>query len=163
MWKTIPDYPDYEVSKCGQVKSNRRKKPRILKPVMNKGYPFVLLYNSQGRKLVPVHRIVWTTYVGPIPDGMCVLHGTGGIRSCASLEYLRLGTYGENQADRVKDGTDLKGENHPHTVLTDVQVRYIKQRLIDGMSNISLARLFGVNRQMIFSIKKGRTWGHIKV
>ena len=49
-WKQIQDYPDYEVSTEGRVRSNKRKETIILQPAQySNGYLFVNLSGVPGR------------------------------------------------------------------------------------------------------------------
>ena len=46
-WKQVFDFPDYEISNLGQVRSNKGKVPKLLKQSHYKnGYTFVQLYNN---------------------------------------------------------------------------------------------------------------------
>ncbi len=108
-----------------------------------------------------VHRLVYETFIGEIPEGMLVLHGQGNVRNNCNVEYLSLGNCKDNAKDKVRDGTDNKGVKHWKAKLTDEQVLYIKQRLSDGMSQKSIASLFQVARITISDIATGRNWKHI--
>lgn len=57
IYKTIEEYPNYEVSNMGNV---RRKGRKMLKPLFTKntGYYMVCLYNEFGAKRVLIHRLV---------------------------------------------------------------------------------------------------------
>lgn len=69
-WKEIKDYPNYEVSDMGRIKSKRRPtKERILKTYMNKnGYSIVGLLDAEGNQHnVQVHRLVADAFC-PNPD-----------------------------------------------------------------------------------------------
>ena len=58
-WKQVFDFPDYEISNLGRVRSNKRKTPIILKQsYYSNGYTFVLLYNGNNKKSCLVHRLV---------------------------------------------------------------------------------------------------------
>lgn len=49
------------------------------------------------------HRLSWTIYKGPIPDGLCVLHRCD-IKRCVNPEHLFLGTDLENRDDAMSKG-----------------------------------------------------------
>jgi len=57
-WKEIEGYPDYEISNHGRVKSHKRFPSIILKQTLNRGYPFILLYNKK-RITIDIHVLVW--------------------------------------------------------------------------------------------------------
>ena len=164
MWKRIPGYLEYEIDTDGNIRSlhKRHKKPKLLKQLNRHGYPSIILHKDGKTRKFYIHRLVWETFKGPIPDGMFVLHGPGGDKSNCSLDYLRLGTHAENQADRVADGTNNAGSSNYNAKLTEEQARYIKARARDGMNKHTLARLFEVSWDAIHYIVKGRTWRHVK-
>ena len=63
-WKQIDDYPLYEVSDFGRVRSSIKRPKRILKPQKNsRGYYRIHLRNDHGIKLFFVHRLVASAFV----------------------------------------------------------------------------------------------------
>lgn len=78
IWKTIENYPDYQISNMGRVKSlnyGRTGKERVLKQGIDKyGYFRVNLYKDKKRKHFSVHRLVATAFI-PNPQNLpCVNH-----------------------------------------------------------------------------------------
>lgn len=73
IWKTIEDYPNYEVSNLGNIKSlNYRmgKRSKILKPKAEKsGHQRVQLVNENGKKPYLVHRLVAQAFIAN-PDNL---------------------------------------------------------------------------------------------
>ena len=113
-WKDIPGYEGlYKVSNTGKVKSmNYRHSdvPRILATVDNGyGYYIVILYLNSVRKSASVHRLVWTAFNGPIPEGLQINHLNEN-KADNRLENLSLCTPKEN----TNYGTRNKraGEKH---------------------------------------------------
>lgn len=77
IWKTIENYPNYEVSNTGQVRSwvnkasKRRKSPKLLKPSLcANGYLAVTLYadKSTRPKRFNIHRLVLQAFVANIDN-----------------------------------------------------------------------------------------------
>jgi len=109
-WKQISDYPRYEVSDAGRVRSvdlvlgSRLFVGRILRTFKDgKGYPSVNLTDRSRRARRTVHSLVAEAFIGPCPDGMETLHGDG-TRNNAALSNLRYGTRAENYADSRVNG-----------------------------------------------------------
>ena len=75
----ILDYEGiYQASNLGRIRSlenSRKKKGRVLKTAVNKrGYHTVTLSKNGVRKGAKVHRLVWSAFNGPIPEGMQINH-----------------------------------------------------------------------------------------
>jgi DNA invertase Pin-like site-specific DNA recombinase len=78
------------------------------------------------------------------------------------LENVIWGTASENQLDRRRHGTSPQGENHPKAIVTEEQVRDIRELLAAGYTTVAIAKRFGVNRYLISDIKRGRSWSYLK-
>lgn len=80
-WKDIPGYEGrYQASTLGRIRSIMGKKPRILVLNVYKGSPYykVQLWDATGnKKCYRVHRLIYITFFGPIPDGMVIDHADG--------------------------------------------------------------------------------------
>lgn len=62
MWKTLKDYPLYEINKFGQVKN--KKTGHILKPKIDKyGYYVLGLYYNKNKYYPTVHRLLAKTFI----------------------------------------------------------------------------------------------------
>ena len=98
VWKPIKDFPGYEVSNYGRVKSFRRyPEGQILSPRIDSwGYSQVILQSPKGMQVnKKVHNLVLESFVGSRPDGMQAIHLDENPRN-SSLSNLKWGTQNEN-------------------------------------------------------------------
>lgn len=113
-WRPIPNFPDYEVSDRGRVKSWRKwnggPAPRLLSLVPGRnGYLRVgLTVRPCASVSRLVHQLVLEAFVGPRPAGQVVRHLDGN-RANNSLSNLTYGTPKENTADMFRHGTYVNG------------------------------------------------------
>ena len=73
MFKPVPGFPNYEVSKDGQVRNIKRntfKKPSYT----YFGYLYVVLWHKGKQTKKYLHRLIYEAWVGPIPEGMEIHH-----------------------------------------------------------------------------------------
>src|SRR2546425_4678741 len=171
-WRPVVGYEGwYEVSNLGRVrrvKPGRRTRPgRILRHHLNSyGYPAICLYRSGVQRVLRVHRLVAEAFIGQIPDTMEINH-LNGIRYDNRIENLEITTRSGNltHAYRVLGrrgcGASLKGEAHPQSKFTSVDVIAIRTRSANGEGQSDLAREFGVHRQTIHHIVQRRIWKHL--
>ena len=173
IWKPVVGYEGlYEVSDLGSVRSLPRswidswgrKMSRtgiVLKQTINEwGYPIVKLYGGKGvHRSWNVAHLVIGAFVGPRPPDMEVCHEDGKPGNSALIN-LRYDTPIGNQADRVKHGTDTRGERHARAKLTNEDVRQIRM-MRNIVTQHVLAGIFGIADSGICNIQRGRTWRHI--
>lgn len=63
-WKTIDEYPDYEISNFGNIASHKGRSRRILRTFNNpEGYRFTYLYKDNKKHSIQVHRLVAKYFV----------------------------------------------------------------------------------------------------
>lgn len=103
-----------------------------------------------------VHRVVYKLAVGPIPDGILVLHRCDN-RPCCNPFHLFLGTVQDNTDDmRLKNRQRyLSGEGAPNARLTADEVAAIRA---DPRKRAILAAEFGVAQTTISAIKRRVNW-----
>jgi len=103
------------------------------------------------------HRISYEINIGPIPDGMFVLHHCDN-PPCINPDHLFLGTQADNCADMANKDRSTRGERNPQAKLTGEDVTSIRE--MNG-SNIQIAKNFGVCQATISNIKARRSWKHM--
>ena len=91
-WKSIDEYPDYEVSTLGRV----RRGERVRKNVINEGYEQVVLWNNGFGRGLSIHRLVALAFI-PNPDGKKEVDHINRIKTDNRIENLRWATRSENQ------------------------------------------------------------------
>ena len=136
IWTSVPGYEGiYQVSNFGKVKRlcghYVRKRyittEHILKPDMDKGGYFrVRLYKNAYSKKYLVHRLVYSAFIEPIPEGMQVNH-KNEIKTDNRPENLNLLTCTENINWGTRNGRAAK--SNTNNVLRSKQV---KQYTVEG-------------------------------
>lgn len=93
VWKQTR-FDNYMMSVDGEVFGIYKNK--VLKQRKDKnGYPVVCIYDNGKQKMVKIHRLIWETFIGEIPDGYQIDH-INTIRDDNRLENLRCVTAKEN-------------------------------------------------------------------
>ena len=153
-YRVIPGFPDYQISNLGNVKSFKRKTPKVMRPQKwCNGYRMIALRRGDKYHFRLVHVLVMLAFVGTKPDGLCIRHLDGN-PSNNQLTNLTYGTMSENQQDRIAHGTyGMK--------LTVRKVRIIRGLAKCGFTQKRLAEIFGVNRNAISKVIRRQTWVNV--
>jgi len=123
------------------------------------GYGMVL-YEGRTHN---AHRIAALLHV-PNPDNKPnALHAPKicNRRICVSPSHIRWGSQAENIADKHLDGTFPKGELSANAKLTNKQAKYIYSLKGGNLTQMQIAKMFGVSRDTISGIWLGKQWSHI--
>jgi hypothetical protein len=122
--------------------------------------------SGPNRKQLRAHRVAWMLAVGPIPDGLHVLHRCDN-PPCVNPAHLWLGTNADNSADMARKGraaTGLangaytqadrrpRGEAHGRAKLTDADVAAIRAAYGSGEAQADIARRYNVGRAHVWRI-----------
>jgi hypothetical protein len=122
------------------------------------GYGFLKIL----KKPVRVHRFSWQIHVGPIPDGLHVLHKCNN-PACVNPSHLYVGTDQDNMNDKIRAGR----QNHPfgsriaNAILNDDIVRSIRARHANGETRTEIARDLGLKRNNVDQVIYRQRWTHI--
>lgn len=113
-------------------------------------------FDGKDRK---AHRISWHLHVGPIPNGMHVLHKCDN-PPCVNPDHLFLGTNADNNADMMRKGRNRqpRGADKPHTKLSEEDVVAIYSLRHSLLKPQEVAAVYGVGRTQINKIWKGTVW-----
>lgn len=111
------------------------------------------------------HRAMWLVELGPIPNGLSVLHKCD-VPCCVNPNHLFLGDYVDNAVDMIAKGRHRyiahMGEANGNAKVTETMVRQIRAQYSSGKtSQHKLARAFQTTRSTIAKIVKCESWRHI--
>jgi hypothetical protein len=126
-WKTIENYPKYEISDCGMVMNSRGW---ILKPGKHyKGYLEICLSKNGKRKNFKIHRLVAQAFI-PNPENKSDVDHINRIRNDNHVSNLRWATQSENGQNRIHQCDNKLGIKNIHYCKT--KDRYVYQKMIQG-------------------------------
>jgi hypothetical protein len=167
-WRSIPSYPDYQVSSLGRV---RRATPyrstavgRCLTLSEDKRTGHLVARMSIRGKLkgVGVHRLMAEAFHGPAPSPKHVAaHGDSNPKHNVPGN-IRWATNKENMDDRIALGTAPIGMNNPNARLTDEEVLLIRSHLMFGERPATLSRIFNIPDTLVHNIKSRKLWRHLE-
>lgn len=173
IWREVPGYGGwYECSTAGRVRSWRSpgnnqtgERPRAVEPaLMNPcqtrgGYLHVTLSRAGKVRQYRINRLVLLTFEGdPEFEHLQACHRNGD-RTDNRLENLYWGTVAENQADKERHGTQVRGERVASACLTREKVAEARG-LWDagGHTVLQLAERYGVSGPTIWRAVTRKTW-----
>ena len=156
IWKAIAEFPGYEVSDRGRVRSFRV--PRILRVEQKaRGHPSVWLMRGGRPQRQALHRLVLRAFAGEPPAGCEGCHNDGDVTN-NQLKNLRWDTHENNMRDKRRHGTQPCGASHPNAKVSVADAQKMKALLAEGKSGAEIARLFGVSGTTVSEVKRGRHW-----
>ena len=126
------------------------------------GYPYgqvgAKCADGTTRSMV-AHRLAYTVWVGPIPEGLIVMHSCDN-PPCLNPAHLSTGTQTDNMRDMAEKGRDRHtGSKNPRAVLNEAQVAEIRAMHVPGKYGYQrLADDFNVSKATVAGIIAGRTW-----
>jgi hypothetical protein len=177
-WLPIPNFPGYDVSNFGRVRSYWKHKQRwmrgctmelqqtpvrILKPNVDAfGYPSHSIKAASGKRYtVKAHRLVALTFL-PNESAMSDVNHRNAIKIDARLENLEWCTPAQNREHAKRNGLVSRGANHYNAKVTPQTVREIRELYRFGMRRQQIADLFGITRSQVRDITLYRTWRSVE-
>lgn len=171
VWKKCPNYPDHEISNCGDVRRAIRpdvfQSGRVLHGFIDAdGYLRYSPKNGPAKGSIPAHRLVALAFLGKPPSPLHQIAHLNGSRLLNTPENLAWVLPKENHNHRTKHGTNPSGMNNGRATITDDDVRYIRKRYREikyEKGNVAeLEKKFGLCRSQIIRIAKKMAWNHVK-
>ena len=168
-WKTVKDYEGlYEVSNYGEVKSlerldrfGRKVKEKLLKPKKTEdGYLFVTLSKNGVKKTFYINRLVYSTFVEEIPEGMQVNHidenkennKVDNLNLMTSKENINWGTHNSRVAAALT--------NHPQRSKAVEAVDKVTGRVVFTFPSTAEAERQGFNSGAVSGCCNGERKSH---
>jgi len=156
-WRTLPDWPRYQVSERGDVR--RVTDGAWRKPYLSShGYLYIVVRREGARRATAVHRLVAMAFLGPAPSPAHQVAHADGDRTNNDHRNLRWCSRSENERDKVAHGRSNRGERQWMARLTEASAREAKRLLASGCRPATVATRLGVARQTINAIREGRSW-----
>lgn len=123
----------------------------------SQGYGTIGYRTTNKQKQAFAHRISYEYFVGPIPEGLIVLHTCDNPR-CVNPNHLSVGSFADNSADMAQKGRSARGEKNANSRLTPDDVRNIRA---SNETLKVLAGQYGVSAATISCIRRRLTWKHL--
>jgi hypothetical protein len=174
-WRPVAGLPAYEVSDHGRVRRRTGKgrwpAGHVLQPAQaHSGHLYVILTRDAGHpKKHFVHRLIAAAFVGPAPfEGAMVLHHDdnpthnrpSNLYWGNRTQNVRDARLNRERPGEVSQPGARRGEANSSAKLSQTDVSQIRRYLDLGLCGSCIARIYGVKKETIYSIAKGRTWAH---
>lgn len=160
VWKTCPEFSQYEISNLGRVRLCKIVRPRI-----RRGYPSASFGKNGKQWDRSVHRMAWEAFHGSIPPGMVINH-INGEKTDNRIENLECCTPSQNSIHSYyvlgKKGSPPpryeRSSDHPRAKITAEGHAEVLKLRSAGMSQQAIADKFGVSQTAISSLLRKKTW-----
>lgn len=113
---------------------------------------------SKHQRLYYVHRLVWESAHGPLPDGSVVDH-INGDKSDNRIANLEAVSHSENMRRAGHAGLMARGERSGVARLRDSDVLAIRSD--SGITDTEWAKRLHVARSTVSNARTGRAWRHL--
>lgn len=166
-WRSLPDWPEYEISNTGEIRSWSipgfvGRKPRVPKykktHLAKDGYLRVTFSRNSKKpyrviETFSVHRLVAMCFLSG-DHNLDVAHKDGN-KTNNNVLNLKWCTKKENENDKREHGTFIAGARIP-IFNQHVTVGLTKLIKLKGLTQAEVARCFSVNQQTIYNlVRKG--------
>lgn len=117
-------------------------------------------------KIQRAHRVSYFLHKGEIRDGFVVCHKCDNPK-CVNPDHLFVGTYSDNNKDKVLKGRHAKsnpkiaGILNKISKLTDDDVVKIRNLASSGISKAEIGRIFNIRDSHVCKIVSRQSWRHV--
>lgn len=161
-WRPVVGFEGrYDVSDAGRIRNPRTGLILRLSPDSS-GYLGCTLRNAPAKaKYMRACQAVVRAFMGPRPHpDWQVAHGPRGQRD-DSTANLRWTSPTDNARDRIRQGTQLRGETIGTSTLNVVDVERIRDLRRAGCSLPKIGKWIGTSHSNVDNIAQRRTWAHV--
>ncbi len=150
----------YQISNFGRIKSMYGRwdnGPEIIKPTkLTNGYFMVVMYygNGKGYTRLYHHRVIAIAFI-PNPENKPCINHINNNRGDNRIENLEWCTKQENSSHAKNQNRISRGTHRHCSKLKEEDVVHI---FTSEEKAKDLAKLFSVNEEAIYDIRKGRSW-----
>jgi len=113
-----------------------------------------------GSVQTTAHRVAYQLTHGEILPGLVVCHHCD-VPNCVNPSHLFVGTYRDNMRDAVRKGRLANGENIPWAKVTEERVLAARRMYADGISQVEIGRILGIQKANVWPIVHGKSWKHV--
>lgn len=156
MQERIPSYPSYAAGDDGHI---YRGGIRISERSNGRGYMQVTLSQNGVIYTRYVHRLVCEAFHGPCPPDKEQVRHLDNNRGNNVPSNVCWSTRAENEGDKLKFGTLIRGEASSHSVLTEKVVADAREMARRKVRIDLIAKQFGINDRVMADAITGRKWG----
>jgi len=161
IWRSIKNFPDYEVSNLGRVRSCKphwRKPHIIVGSITNNGYHRITLYRHRKREYCSICHLVLEAFIGPRPKGYEANH-KNGVKVNDELENLEWITSSENTKHAYRLGLMVP----PNAKLKKEDVLEIRRLAKQGIKQNVIAKRYKMSEGNISAIIHYKLWASLAV
>jgi len=117
-------------------------------------------FRSGDGKTKYAHRVSHELYIGPIPDGLDVLHKCDN-KLCVNPDHFFLGTDMDNTRDKCNKGRHPVGEACTYAKLTEKDILKIRN-MAKTQTHAGIAKLFKIDQSHATNIINRKRWKHVR-
>jgi hypothetical protein len=157
--KPIDGYESYFATQCGNVISTKGKTVRKLKAFVDgAGYLAVWLRTRGETHRKKVHQLIATVFHGPKPNEHSVVRHLDNERLNNAPSNLRWGSRIENEADKIRHGTQICGAQSHFARLTENEVRVMRKLRAMGVTTQRISEIFGITQGYASVVCRKKKW-----